>query len=170
MGILPEYNPSIYTTNTSGSPEWGSHAHTPPPYTTGTPTWSGVYTKPRGSRLDGVWWDEIIKTGTTKVQKEKTVKEEIKTVVSKRREKRIEKAVDKIEAALSNVPLDDGVVLAWRGKFDGTDKIYQYAAVQAGGKWYITNRTTATSRDELVELLVELELGGQLTGPQMFVS
>ena len=50
----------------------------------------------------------------------------------------------------------DGAVIRWRKRFNTSGRKYTYAALKAGGRWYLTNRSgSALSWDDLVALLNE---------------
>ena len=99
--------------------------------------------------------------------KEEPMKTEIQDVVSKRRAKRIEKIVDEVETFMESVPRDDGMTMGWRVTFaDKPETKYHYLAVQANGRWYVTNRPGSMTRDQLVELLTEHKLNGAVDGPR----
>lgn len=54
--------------------------------------------------------------------------------------------------SFGNDDYQDDAVLLWKHKFKGTDRIYTFAVLKAGGKWHITgNRMNRLTWDELVK-------------------
>lgn len=71
----------------------------------------------------------------------------------------IEAQIEDLQAKLEQiqlVPLDtfaDGEVVVFEKKFNADGVTYTYAAVKANGLWYLTNRTSSLTWEDLMDII-----------------
>lgn len=176
-------NTPYYTTTTSGSFTWNpSYPSTTGSGTTIYDSWTGPY-KSTGTMVPVTaeilgdvlrdYRDEITRqifepsplldyVKKNHNRKEKTVADQVRSVVEKRREKKIEKLVDRFSEWVGEDSPVQTMALLWDVTFKtNPDKVYRYAAVQDEvGNWYVTNRRETLSSDAMLTLLVEQALDG----------